>query len=130
MRTSRKNIKEYDLGSRKVYVLAEGRLVNLAAGDGHPAEVMDMSFANQALCVRYIAENRLANGVHAVPQELDISVAEMKLRSMGISIDKLSDEQANICVAGNAGLKSPHFTLYCSERKKVAAHLSLFILNC
>ncbi|AFV23213.1 S-adenosyl-L-homocysteine hydrolase [Methanolobus psychrophilus R15] len=91
---SRKNIKEYDLGSRKVYVLAEGRLVNLAAGDGHPAEVMDMSFANQALCVRYIAENRLASGVHAVPRELDMGVAEMKLRSMGISIDKLSCEQA------------------------------------
>jgi adenosylhomocysteinase len=91
---SRKNIKEYDLGSRKVYVLAEGRLVNLAAGDGHPAEVMDMSFANQALCVRYIAENRLASGVHPVPRELDMGVAEMKLRSMGISIDKLSCEQA------------------------------------
>jgi len=103
VRTSRKNIKEYDLGSRKVYVLAEGRLVNLAAGDGHPAEVMDMSFANQALCVRYIAENRLASGVHAVPQELDISVAEMKLRSMGISIDKLSDEQAKYMCGWECG---------------------------
>jgi adenosylhomocysteinase len=103
VRTSRKNIKEYDLGSRKVYVLAEGRLVNLAAGDGHPAEVMDMSFANQALCVRYIAENRLASGVHTVPQELDISVAEMKLRSMGISIDKLSDEQAKYMCGWECG---------------------------
>lgn len=93
VRTSRKNIMEYDLGSRKVYVLAEGRLVNLAAGDGHPAEVMDMSFANQALCVRYIAENKLSNGVHVVPRELDMSVAEMKLKSMGISIDRLSSEQ-------------------------------------
>jgi adenosylhomocysteinase len=93
VRTSRKNIMEYDLGGRKVYVLAEGRLVNLAAGDGHPAEVMDMSFANQALCVRYIAENKLPNGVHVVPRELDMSVAEMKLKSMGISIDRLSSEQ-------------------------------------
>jgi adenosylhomocysteinase len=93
VRTVRKNIKEYDLGDRKVNVLAEGRLVNLAAGDGHPAEVMDMSFANQALCVRYIAENTLVDGVHAVPHELDVSVAEMKLESMGISLDKLSSEQ-------------------------------------
>ena len=93
VRTVRKNIKEYDLGDRKVNVLAEGRLVNLAAGDGHPAEVMDMSFANQALCVRYIAENTLVDGVHAVPHELDVGVAEMKLESMGISLDKLSSEQ-------------------------------------
>lgn len=93
VRTVRKNIKEYDLGDRKVNVLAEGRLVNLAAGDGHPAEVMDMSFANQALCVRYIAENTLVDGVHAVPHELDVGVAEMKLESMGISLDKLSSKQ-------------------------------------
>lgn len=93
VKTVRNNIKEYTLKDRRVYVLADGRLVNLAAGDGHPAEVMDMSFANQALCVRHIAENKLANGVHPVPLELDIGVAEMKLMSMGISIDKLSDEQ-------------------------------------
>jgi adenosylhomocysteinase len=93
VRTVRNNIKEYKIGEKRVYVLADGRLVNLAAGDGHPAEVMDMSFANQALCVRYIAENKLSDGVHAVPHELDVGVAEMKLMSMGISIDKLSDEQ-------------------------------------
>ena len=93
VKTVRKNIKEYTLKDRRVYVLADGRLVNLAAGDGHPAEVMDMSFANQALCVRHIAENKLANGVHSVPPELDIGVAQMKLMSMGVSIDKLSDEQ-------------------------------------
>jgi len=93
VRTVRKNIKEYDLGSRKVYVLADGRLVNLAAGDGHPAEVMDMSFANQALCVRHIAENKLANGVHAVPKEIDMHVAELKLMSMGVAIDSLSEAQ-------------------------------------
>ena len=68
VRTVRHNIKEYDIGNRRINVIAEGRLVNLAAGDGHPAEVMDMSFANQALCVRYIAENKLLNGVHKVPQ--------------------------------------------------------------
>jgi adenosylhomocysteinase len=93
VRTVRKNIKEYDLGDRKVYVLAEGRLVNLAAGDGHPAEVMDMSFANQALCVRHKAENKLVNGVHVVPKDIDIYVAELKLKSMGVSIDSLSKAQ-------------------------------------
>lgn len=93
VKTVRNNIKEYKLKDRRVYVLADGRLVNLAAGDGHPAEVMDMSFANQALCVKYIAENKLSNGVHPVPHELDMGIAEMKLKSMGITIDKLSDEQ-------------------------------------
>jgi len=93
VRTVRNNIKEYDIGSRRINVIAEGRLVNLAAGDGHPAEVMDMSFANQALCVRYIAENKLPNGVHKVPLELDTFVAKMKLKSMGISIDELTPTQ-------------------------------------
>jgi adenosylhomocysteinase len=92
-RTVRHNIKEYDLGDRRINVIAEGRLVNLAAGDGHPAEVMDMSFANQALCVRYIAENKLSNGVHKVPLELDTFVAKMKLQSMGITIDELTPTQ-------------------------------------
>jgi adenosylhomocysteinase len=93
VRTVRHNIKEYDIGDRQINVIAEGRLVNLAAGDGHPAEVMDMSFANQALCVRYIAENKLLNGVHKVPHGLDMYVAKIKLESMGISIDELTSEQ-------------------------------------
>ncbi len=93
VRTVRHNIKEYDIGNRRINVIAEGRLVNLAAGDGHPAEVMDMSFANQALCVRYIAENKLLNGVHGVPRELDIYVAKLKLESMGISTDELTSKQ-------------------------------------
>jgi len=93
VRTVRQNIKEYVIGDRRIYVIAEGRLVNLAAGDGHPAEVMDMSFANQALCVRYIAENKLLNGVHKVPRVIDLYVANLKLESMGISIDELTSEQ-------------------------------------
>ncbi len=93
VRTVRHNIKEYEIGNRRINVIAEGRLVNLAAGDGHPAEVMDMSFANQALCVRYIAENKLLNGVHKVPLELDTYVAKIKLESMGISIDELTPTQ-------------------------------------
>ena len=93
VRTVRNNITEYDLDGRRIHVLADGRLVNLAAGDGHPTEVMDMSFANQALCVRYIAENKLVNGVHPVPNELDMYVAEMKLKSLGITIDKFTQKQ-------------------------------------
>jgi adenosylhomocysteinase len=93
VKTVRHNIKEYDIGNRRINVIAEGRLVNLAAGDGHPAEVMDMSFANQALCVRYIAENKLLNGVHGVPRELDTYVAKLKLESMGISTDELTSKQ-------------------------------------
>ncbi|WP_440953590.1 adenosylhomocysteinase [Methanococcoides sp. FTZ1] len=89
----RNNIKEYNVGGRKINVLADGRLVNLAAGDGHPAEVMDMSFANQAQCVKYIAENKLEAGVHPVPRDLDLYVAELKLKSMGIEIDVLESHQ-------------------------------------
>lgn len=102
-RTVRNNIIEYDLGDRKVNVLAEGRLVNLAAGDGHPAEVMDMSFADQALCTEYIATHKLENGVLAVPEELDVSVARLKLDSMGISIDTLTPEQSEYMASWSSG---------------------------
>ena len=92
--TVRENIVEYDLGDKKVYLLGEGRLVNLAAGDGHPAEVMDLSFADQALCVKHISENSLPNGVHPVPVELDMSVAKLKLKSMNIEYDSLTAVQS------------------------------------
>jgi len=80
---------------KKLYVLGEGRLVNLAAAEGHPAEVMDMSFANQALAVEYFLKNKgkLENKVHVLPKKLDQEVAQLKLQAMGISIDKLSKEQ-------------------------------------
>lgn len=94
VRNVRKNIKEYNVNGKHIYVLADGRLVNLAAGDGHPVEVMDMSFANQAQCVRYIAENKLEDGVHPVPCDLDMRVAKLKLQSLGIEIDTLSPKQA------------------------------------
>ncbi|MDK2876968.1 MAG: adenosylhomocysteinase [Archaeoglobaceae archaeon] len=91
----RKNVKEYDLGDRRLYLLAEGRLVNLVAGDGHPIEVMDMSFSDQALAVRFIAENweRLENKVYRLPEELDRKVARLKLETLGVKIDKLTEEQ-------------------------------------
>jgi adenosylhomocysteinase len=80
---------------RRVYLLAEGRLVNLAAAEGHPAAVMDMSFANQALCVEWIARQRgqLEVAVHPVPPEIDAEVALLKLRAMGVEIDELTEEQ-------------------------------------
>jgi adenosylhomocysteinase len=95
-RTVRKDIEEYAMtDGRKIYLLAEGRLVNLAAGDGHPAEIMDMSFALQALSARYILKNAAAldKKVYDVPKEIDSRVAEIKLRSLDINIDKLTQEQ-------------------------------------
>ena len=94
---ARKNITGYVLPNDKtVFVLAEGRLVNIAAGDGHPAEIMDMSFAIQALSAKYLADNRgkLQPGVVPVPRETDLAVAARKLQTMGISIDTLTDKQA------------------------------------
>jgi adenosylhomocysteinase len=95
VRESRKMITEYNLGDKKLYVLAEGRLVNLVAGDGHPIEVMDMSFSNQALCAEYLWNNRerLENRVYDVPSEIDRSVAEIKLETIGVKIDTLTDTQ-------------------------------------
>ena len=93
---ARHNITGYRLPSGKtVFVIAEGRLVNLASGDGHPAEIMDMSFAIQALSAKYLAEHRgaLAPGVVPVPEETDRAVAFKKLETLGIGIDALSEEQ-------------------------------------
>ncbi|XHH08157.1 MAG: adenosylhomocysteinase [Candidatus Bathyarchaeia archaeon] len=94
-RTMRPNMEEFTLkDGRHLYLLAEGRLVNLAAAEGHPSEVMDMSFANQALCSEYIAKStKLDTKVYTVPKELDEKVAELKLKSMGVTIDVLTEEQ-------------------------------------
>lgn len=101
-RQQRPNIMGYKLSNGNwIHVIAEGRLVNLAAGDGHPAEIMDMSFAIQALCVRYIAEGHLRSGtagtsacaVADVPPEIDSRVARMKLSAWGLEIDALTDSQ-------------------------------------
>ena len=97
---ARQNIQQYDLpNGRKVYVLAEGRLVNLAAGDGHPAEIMDMSFAIQALSAKYLVENKdsisreKGNMLNVVPESIDREVAFRKLDDWGISIDHLTEKQ-------------------------------------
>ncbi|MCS7208868.1 MAG: adenosylhomocysteinase [Fimbriimonadales bacterium] len=96
-RTVRPFVDEYQLGDgRRFYLLGEGRLINLAAAEGHPAAVMDMSFANQALSVEYIVRNRgaLPRAVLPVPAEIDAQVAQLKLQALGVSIDTLTDEQA------------------------------------
>lgn len=97
----RPNIEEFAFqDGKKVFLLAEGRLVNLAAGDGHPAEVMDMSFALQALALEYLAKNSgLAPHVHTVPEEIDNRVALMKLHSLGLDIDRLTPEQEQYLAA-------------------------------
>ncbi len=94
-RTMRPNMDEYTLkDGRHLYLLAEGRLVNLAAAEGHPSEVMDMSFANQAMCSEYIAKTpKLQTKVYTVPKDIDEKVAELKLKSMGVNIDELTAEQ-------------------------------------
>ena len=95
-RRLRNSLDEYVMkDGKKLYVLGEGRLVNLAAAEGHPAEVMDMSFANQALAVEYFLKNKgkLEHKVHVLPKKLDQEVAQLKLDAMGITIDKLSKEQ-------------------------------------
>ncbi|HVS81745.1 MAG TPA: adenosylhomocysteinase [Pyrinomonadaceae bacterium] len=89
-------VQEYKLSNNhRVYVLGEGRLINLAAAEGHPASVMDMSFANQALSVEYLVKNKgkLDPGVHLLPPEVDQEIASLKLRSLGLSIDTLTSEQ-------------------------------------
>jgi adenosylhomocysteinase len=95
-RETRPFVEEFAMrDGRKVYVLGEGRLINLAAAEGHPASVMDMSFANQALSAEYMVKNhaKLEKKVYSVPEELDKQVAKMKLESMGFSIDRLTPEQ-------------------------------------
>jgi len=92
----RPTLDEYKLDNGKsIYVIAQGRLVNLVSAEGHPASVMDMSFANQALGIEFLVKNqgKLENKLHTLPLEVDLKIAELKLKSMGITIDKLTPEQ-------------------------------------
>ena len=100
MASSRRQVREFVeeftmRDGRKIYVLAEGRLINLAAAEGHPASVMDMSFANQALGVEYMIKNHasLERKVYSVPEDIDKNIARMKIESMGVKIDRLTPEQ-------------------------------------
>ena len=95
-RVLRSVVTEYEIkGGRKIHLLAEGRLINLAAGEGHPASVMDMSFANQALAVEHLVRNKgkLEAKVYVLPREVDRRIAQLKLQTMGIEIDTMSAEQ-------------------------------------
>ena len=98
VREVRPEVAEHTLASgRRIYLLAEGRLLNLAAAEGHPAAVMDMSFANQALSISHMASSwkDLAPGVHEVPAEIDAEVARLKLAALGVNIDTLTEEQVH-----------------------------------
>jgi len=101
----RPNVVEYTIGKKRVCLLAEGRLVNLSAAEGHPAMVMDMSFANQALAAEYVARNykTLEHKVYTVPEAMDREIARLKLRSMGIAIDRLSPEQKKYLASWEMG---------------------------
>jgi adenosylhomocysteinase len=102
----RHEVDEYKLKSgKRLYVIGSGRLVNLAAAEGHPASVMDMSFANQALSVEYLFKHRgeLEPGVHMLPEAVDTEIAGLKLRALGVSIDSLTPEQVEYLSSWETG---------------------------
>ena len=105
IREVRQNVQEYDLGDRKLYVVAEGRLVNLSAAEGHPAAVMDMSFANQALGAEFVAKHHaeLRSQVYPVPEAIDREVARLKLDALGIGIDTMTEEQVKYVTSWQEG---------------------------
>jgi adenosylhomocysteinase len=105
-RLTRDFVEEFAMkDGRKIYLLGEGRLINLAAAEGHPASVMDMSFANQALAVEYVVKNHssLEKKVYPVPMDIDKRVAKLKLESMGVKIDKLTPEQEEYLASWSEG---------------------------
>jgi len=105
-RPARPFVDEYAIrDGRKIYLLGEGRLINLAAAEGHPAAVMDMSFANQALSVEYLLRNasQLERQVYAVPEPIDRQIARLKLESMGIHVDRLTPEQEQYLASWSEG---------------------------
>jgi adenosylhomocysteinase len=106
VREAREFVEEFVLeNGRRIYLLGDGRLINLAAAEGHPALVMDMSFANQALSAEYAVEHaaELERKVYPVPDYIDREIARLKLETMGISIDQLTEEQANYLASWNEG---------------------------
>ena len=105
-RQAREFVEEFTLADgRRLYLIADGRLVNLAAAEGHPAPVMDMSFANQALSAEYVVQNAatLEKKVYVVPEEIDNEIARLKLATMGVDIDRLTEEQAKYLASWDEG---------------------------
>ena len=105
VREVRENVQEFDLGGKKLHLIAEGRLVNLGAAEGHPAAVMDMSFANQALCAEYVAQHHaeLEPMVYVVPEAIDAEVARLKLAALGIELEPMTAEQADYVASWQHG---------------------------
>ncbi len=105
VREARENLEEFNFaGGKRIYLIAEGRLVNLGAAEGHPAAVMDMSFANQALSLEWLVKNKgLETQVYPVPLDIDQEVARLKLHSMGIRIDELTAEQSDYLASWEHG---------------------------
>jgi adenosylhomocysteinase len=105
-RRARENVEEFELADgRRLYLIADGRLVNLAAAEGHPAAVMDMSFANQALSAEFVVKHadELERRVYDVPAEIDREIARLKLETMGVEIDRLTEEQAKYLASWDEG---------------------------
>jgi adenosylhomocysteinase len=105
-RPMRENVEEYTIGQgKRIYVLGEGRLINLAAAEGHPASVMDMSFANQALCIEHLVRNKgsLKPGVYPVPSDIDARVASLKLDALKVAIDSLTEKQIEYLASWKLG---------------------------
>ncbi|HEY8238990.1 MAG TPA: adenosylhomocysteinase [Candidatus Limnocylindrales bacterium] len=105
IRDVRENVQEFDVGGKRLHLIAEGRLVNLGAAEGHPAAVMDMSFANQALAAEYVARHHaeLDNRVYGVPPAIDAEVARLKLLAFGVELDAMTAEQAEYVTAWKHG---------------------------
>jgi len=101
----REFVDEWRLGGKRIFVLADGRLINLAAAEGHPASVMDMSFANQALAAEHVVNHarELTKDVHRIPRELDAEIARLKLAAMGVAIDTLTPEQQKYLTSWEMG---------------------------
>jgi adenosylhomocysteinase len=105
VRDVRENVQEFDIGGKRLHLIAEGRLVNLGAAEGHPAAVMDMSFANQALAAEYAVQHRssLENRVYGVPPAIDAEVARLKLQAFGVDIEPMTAEQAEYVASWKHG---------------------------
>jgi adenosylhomocysteinase len=105
VREVRDNVQEFDLGPKRLNLIAEGRLVNLGAAEGHPAAVMDMSFANQALSAEYVALHHaeLERKVYVVPEAIDAEVARLKLAALGITLDAMTEEQLRYVSSWQSG---------------------------
>jgi adenosylhomocysteinase len=101
----REFVDEWRLDGKRLFVLADGRLINLAAAEGHPASVMDMSFANQALAAEHVVRHarELGKDVHRIPRELDAEIARLKLAAMGVAIDTLTPEQQKYLASWEMG---------------------------